>query len=244
VSAQAPRALVYVQHLLGIGHLRRAAALARALDAQGFEVVLVSGGMPTDDLDIGAANLVQLPPLRSADESFSGLVDAQGRPASHDTMRARSAQLLRTLETFRPDVLVTETFPFGRSQLRAELLPLVETARSMAPRPLIVSSIRDVLQQKRKPERIQESLDLARRSFDRILVHGDPRLVRLEDSFPPAEQIADKIVYTGFIVESASPRIVGTSPSAQPCWTPRCGRAACLPRRSDHGDCWRATTCR
>ena len=34
----APRILLYVQNLLGIGHLRRAAAVARALDAAGMEV--------------------------------------------------------------------------------------------------------------------------------------------------------------------------------------------------------------
>ena len=39
-------ALIYVQHLLGIGHLVRAGALARGLEAAGIRVVLVSGGMP------------------------------------------------------------------------------------------------------------------------------------------------------------------------------------------------------
>ena len=38
------RVLVYVQHLLGIGHLKRAATLARALAAQGMQVTLTSGG--------------------------------------------------------------------------------------------------------------------------------------------------------------------------------------------------------
>ena len=36
----------YVQHLLGIGHLKRAHTLARALRAAGFEVTLASGGLP------------------------------------------------------------------------------------------------------------------------------------------------------------------------------------------------------
>ena len=38
------RVFFYVQHLLGIGHLRRAATLARAMAAGGFDVLLVSGG--------------------------------------------------------------------------------------------------------------------------------------------------------------------------------------------------------
>ena len=36
----------YVQHLLGIGHLKRAATLAQALRDAGFKVVLASGGVP------------------------------------------------------------------------------------------------------------------------------------------------------------------------------------------------------
>ena len=67
--------LFYVQHLLGIGHLRRSAAIARALDAAGVKVVFVSGGLPVPGLDIGATRLIQLPPLKSLDEHFSSLVD-------------------------------------------------------------------------------------------------------------------------------------------------------------------------
>jgi len=49
--------LLYVQHLLGIGHLRRAALLAKALNKNGISVVLVSGGAPVNGLDIGGAGV-------------------------------------------------------------------------------------------------------------------------------------------------------------------------------------------
>ena len=65
----APRLFLYVQHLLGIGHLMRAVRLARALAAAGAEVDLVSGGEPQPGLDVGGARLVQLPPVHSRDES-------------------------------------------------------------------------------------------------------------------------------------------------------------------------------
>ena len=47
----------YVQHLLGIGHLRRAATLAQALEKAGFQVTLASGGRP-----VAGYRVLQLPP--------------------------------------------------------------------------------------------------------------------------------------------------------------------------------------
>jgi predicted glycosyltransferase len=61
------RVLFYVQHLLGIGHLKRAATLARGLAADGLEVTLVSGGFPVPELDTGGARFVQLDPVRATD---------------------------------------------------------------------------------------------------------------------------------------------------------------------------------
>ena len=42
-----PRVLIAVTHLLGVGHLARAALIARALDEAGASVRLVSGGKPS-----------------------------------------------------------------------------------------------------------------------------------------------------------------------------------------------------
>ena len=75
------RVFFYVQHLLGIGHLRRAAVLARALAAGGFDVLLVSGGAPVEGLALGGARFHQLPPLRAADESLRDLARLDGTPA-------------------------------------------------------------------------------------------------------------------------------------------------------------------
>ena len=88
-----PRVLLYVQHLLGIGHLRRAAAIARGLAAGGFEVAFVSGGEAVPSLDIGAARLVQLPAIRSGDSAFNSLVDDSGAPVSDGLWRKRRAAL-------------------------------------------------------------------------------------------------------------------------------------------------------
>lgn len=53
--------LLYVQHLLGIGHIRRAAVLARAFQKAGLKVVFVTGGLPVEGLGLDAVDVVQLP---------------------------------------------------------------------------------------------------------------------------------------------------------------------------------------
>ena len=67
------RIFFYVQHLLRIGHFRRAATLARALAGDGFDLLLVSGGAPAPGVDLGAARLYQLPPVRAVDETLRDL---------------------------------------------------------------------------------------------------------------------------------------------------------------------------
>ena len=67
------RIFFYVQHLLGIGHLTRAATLARALATAGFDVLLVSGGAPLENLKLDGVRFLQLPPLRAASEGLKEL---------------------------------------------------------------------------------------------------------------------------------------------------------------------------
>ncbi|NIR32324.1 MAG: glycosyl transferase [Gammaproteobacteria bacterium] len=191
--------LVYVQHLLGIGHLTRAALLSRALADAGTEVHLVSGGMPVADLPLGRARLRQLPAARSADTAFTALVDERGRPVDAAWRSTRRDALLKIFSDCRPRALVVETFPFGRRQMRFELVPLLEAAHELRSRPRVIASVRDILQAKRDPARIAETVDMVRRWFDLVLVHGDPSFVRFEETFPGYRDIAAKVRYTGIV---------------------------------------------
>jgi predicted glycosyltransferase len=187
------RVFFHVQHLLGIGHLKRAALICRALADAGFEVTLASGGAPVEGLFSG--QMVQLPAMAASDATFKNLVDEDGRPIGEAWKSARRRTLLDAWARARADVLVVELFPFGRRQLRFELLPLLEAAKDA----LVVCSVRDLLQ--RRPEREAEAIDLVEKHFDRVLVHGDPRVAPLDATFGGAGRIAERIVYTGYVVE-------------------------------------------
>jgi len=102
----------------------------------------------------------------------------------------------------QPDVLLIEAFPFGRRAFRFELDGLIEAARARRPRPLVLCSLRDIVVLPSDPRRPREIVDRVRNHFDFVLVHGDPAFIPLEDSFPLASEISDKLIYTGYIAET------------------------------------------
>lgn len=198
-----PRVLFYVQHLLGIGHIARASLVASALAEDGFDVTMVTGGLPVPGFPGAGIRHVRLMPEVTSREGFSGLQDINGTVLDEDGERQRMEQLLAVLGETRPDIVITEAFPFGRRQMRFELLPFLDAIRAMRPKPLLFASIRDILQVNKKPGRDEETVALVREHFHRVLVHGDRNLTRIEDTFPLASEIADKILYTGLVAPAA-----------------------------------------
>lgn len=200
------RVMFYVQHLLGIGHQRRGATLARAMTAAGMDVGFVSGGHEIPNLDLGGARLMQLPATRAVDLFFKKLVDENERPIDDAWRDRRRDILLGYWRDFQPDVLVFELFPFGRRQMRFELLPLLDAAHALPNRPVVVCSVRDILVAPPKPERELEMLERIDRYFDHVLVHGDPNLIPFGRTFPHADEIAGKLHYTGYVVDASGQR--------------------------------------
>lgn len=203
------RVMVYVQHLLGIGHLKRTALIARAMARAGLQVSVVLGGREVPGIDLTGCARVLLPPAHAADETFATLLDEHDRPIDDAWRDHRVARLLFEFEAFRPDVLMIETFPFGRRMFAYELMPLLAAARAPSTDrqrpPRIVSSVRDILVRKTDAARNQQMVALAQAWFDRILVHGDPRLIPIEASFPEMSALADKLVYTGYVAADEAP---------------------------------------
>jgi predicted glycosyltransferase len=203
------RVLIAVTHLLGAGHLTRAAALARAFARGGHETTLVSGGSPARLGEMDRVALVQLPPVRILGTDFRTLLDEAGSPIDGARLDERRGLLVQTLKEVRPDVVVTELFPFGRRVLAGEFTALVQEARRLDPRPLILCSIRDILVAPSKPERVKEAHGRALRDYDAVLVHGDPQLIALEDSWPLDERVRPLIRYTGYVDENEGPVLGG-----------------------------------
>ena len=196
--------LIYVQHLVGIGHFKRASVIGRSAAAKGLDVTLMTGGRAPPGVDLGAVKLIQLPPVHAMEDDFTTLLAEDGTEVD-DSWRARRAEaVLKEFQKIRPDLLVIELFPFGRRQMRFELLPLLRAAREVQPRPIVVSSIRDILVGQHRPQRAEKVCAYLESYFDHVLVHGDPNFVRLDTTFPRTDKIEDILTYTGYVVDQTA----------------------------------------
>lgn len=195
------RLLFHVQHLLGIGHVRRAALIARALTEAGVEVVVASGGFPVPGTDFGSATVVQLPPARAENAHFKTILDERAEPVSPAWRDRRRDLLLDLFRETQPDILLIETYPFGRRPFRFELDPLLDTAKARPSRPLIACSVRDILVARNDPDRVRQMADRVLDAYDLVLIHGDPSLIPFEASFPLAPRITSRLRYTGYVAQ-------------------------------------------
>ncbi|NVK16994.1 MAG: glycosyltransferase [Rhodobacteraceae bacterium] len=198
------KVLIAVTHLLGTGHLSRALTLARAFINEGHRVQVISGGFPASQLTTEGVELLQLRPLRSDGVNFTRLLAEDGTLANEAYLAQRQAALCVALRNLRPDVLITELYPFGRRSLRREFLALLETAQTLPRRPVILSSIRDILTPPSKPEKAEKADALIAKYFDAVLVHSDPAATRLNASWPVSDILAAKLRYTGYVAPAAA----------------------------------------
>ncbi|MCR4524235.1 MULTISPECIES: glycosyltransferase family protein [Bosea] len=217
--------LIAVTHLLGSGHLVRAANLARALAQGGFSVTLASGGMPLRAMEGEPFAFVQLPPIRTEGTDFRTLLDEAGEPIDPERRTARIARLEELAARLRPDVVIVEHFPFGRRQLAGEFLALIAAVKAVRPEALVLSSVRDVLVTPR-PDRIVEAEERIAGIFDAVLVHGDAGFLPLDRSWPVGEELAAKLRYTGYLADD---RPVGTAQDNDEVIVSGGGSAAALP---------------
>jgi len=192
--------LLYCQHLSGSGHFVRTYEIARALSAD-HEVHIVDGGWPVPRRPAQVRRL-EIPRLRRDGDRLVSLDPAR---TTGEVMAQRSARLQEAVDRIEPDVLLIEHFPFSKGSLRHEIMMLIECASAR-----ICCSIRDIAPVTRKdPVAREETLDILHQHFDALLVHGDPRLTRLEDQISWAGEITVPIVYTGIVSERPEADVAG-----------------------------------
>lgn len=195
--------MIIVTHLLGTGHLSRALTLGRAFAGRGHKVLLASGGMPAPQLDATGLSVLGLPPLRSDGTDFTRVLTETGDPADTAYLKGRATALVDAVTRFAPHVVITELFPFGRRSLAEEFQAALDAAHALPTRPVILSSVRDILAPPSKPAKADRAEQIISHYYDGVLVHSDPQITRLEASWPVSDRLAGRLHYTGFVAPAA-----------------------------------------
>ncbi|WP_170344879.1 glycosyltransferase family protein [Ruegeria atlantica] len=193
------KVMIIVTHLLGTGHLSRALTLGRAFRDDGHDVMVVTGGMPAPQLDSTGMTLFGLPPLRSDGTNFTRLLTESGDEADAAYHATREAALVQAVNSFQPQILITELYPFGRRSLTAEFDAALNAAIALPERPVILGSIRDILAPPSKPAKVERADEIVSRYYDGILVHSTESVTPLSVSWPVSERLARRLHYTGFV---------------------------------------------
>jgi len=199
-----PILLLYCQHSVGIGHLRRSIAIAEPL-TQRFRVVFLNGGRFPDAIpQPKTIKFIDLPPLGM--DADGKLIARNNGQSLAEAKKLRRKMIMEIYLRLRPEVLLIELFPFGRKKFAFELLPLLRAAQRSAPKPLVVCSLRDILVDGRDDQQHFDNRArwLTDRYFDAVLVHTDAKFAQLDESFRPLRPLKTPVYHTGFVVADSN----------------------------------------
>ncbi|TRZ76557.1 MAG: glycosyl transferase, partial [Deltaproteobacteria bacterium] len=196
--------IYYCQHVLGIGHFFRSLEICKAFT--GHEVILVTGGSWVPAPLPSHVREVHLPELMMNQE-FSILYSPEEGKSVAQVRQERQQLFFHLFETEAPDLFIVELYPFGRKAFRFEIDPILEGIRcGTLPRSRVICSLRDILVEKKNPAVYEARvIDLLNRYFDALLIHADPRVLKLDETFSRVKDIAVPMVYTGFVTPKPAP---------------------------------------
>lgn len=205
--------MFYCQHILGMGHLIRSVEIVKGLIPD-FQICFINGGQVIPEFEFPPEiEVINIPAVKT-DSEFNELRPVDDSLTMAEVETSRTKILLETCDRFKPDILITELFPFGRRRFSFELIPLLEKAKAMGTK--IVSSVRDIVVTKQNQQRHEEKVcRLINKYFDLLLIHGDPNFIKLNLSFSRINNLNCPFVYTGYVVQPIpeSPQIILDKPT-------------------------------
>ena len=192
------RALLYSHDTFGLGHLRRARAIAQALTADdpGAAALILTGSPIAGRFDF---------PFRVDHVRLPGVTKlADGTYASHnlgigldETVALRAAIIDAADAAFAAPLVIVDKEAWG---FRNELSGLLPQARARGAR--IVLGLRDVLD---APDLLREEwsrkghVEAIRRWFDEIWVYGPPEMCDPLAGLDLPAEVLDRVIYTGYL---------------------------------------------
>jgi predicted glycosyltransferase len=213
-----------VESIMGLGHLNRTGKLVREMVRNGLDVTVASGSFVDPQRFFAGARLIAIPPIVIKGRDVYFTLNADGtRTVQHDFNEAaqrgeRTRAHLQNLADVRPDVVISEFWPFNRAQVDEEMGAILERTKNSDKKTLKIASVRDVLDppgegktpefEQRHKEREAFAVKTINENFDAVLVHGDPNFIPLSETFGLASELKVPVIYTGYVVDEMPKRTV------------------------------------
>ena len=193
------KVIIHCQYVYGLGHLIRSLNLAKGL-AKHFEVYFLNGGEAIKNFNIDESiNFIQLPAIYKKEDSTS-LLSVSDNLSLPLCLELRNQVIRKTVQMVKPDVIITEHFPFG-FLFEKEATKLINYAKEINSNAKIVCSVRDVVDSFNGGNNDQKTISILNKLYDLLLIHGDEKLISIKSSFPLVSNIKIKVMYTGYIID-------------------------------------------
>jgi predicted glycosyltransferase len=197
------RFLFYSHDGVGLGHVRRNLAIARALTARDPEASILLATSADEVVSFGVpanVDVLRLPALRKLDNER--YVARRLRVPPDDVCALRSALLAAAVQSFRPSVMLVDKHPLG---IRGELRPALEVLRACGGQAVL--GLRDILDDRDAVVREWDERQLVRHVTDhyhRVLVYGSAHVLDpiAEYRLPP--RVAERTSFCGYVVNQPS----------------------------------------
>ena len=208
-----PKAMIWTEAVSASGHIRVSNRLSKALQAQGFDVVIVTSQHAADMIQdgFGEAKVIRLPSLKPAGKYdpedllsfFESVTPNKKRYVDDEAFVARRIELLKeAYDTEQPDVFIAEHWPIGRRKYDLEMKPLIEHIRANedpTARTKLVAYMRDATgraEMETHPKFVKKILG---EQFDHVLVQGDKDIIGLDATLGEmSSSLRDKTFYAGY----------------------------------------------
>ncbi len=191
------RVLIFVESFFGFGHFNIIDLLAKELIRQGLAVGVASStfNLCGHSFDFGGAEQFYLPPLG---------VNAKGERCKPNQERFRDTEddyvdtiyagTRQVLDSFEPELVVYELYPFMMPWRDGSARAVNDHFQAKGrPLPERISLCRDIIHAS-KPWRVLKRLDTY---CSRLMIRGDSRFARLEESQEHWAKITQPIDYVG-----------------------------------------------
>ncbi len=210
LNADPKKVLIWVESQFGSGHMNIAARLSRALSSKGIEVTIASSRVNETSFDFGGARREKLPGYLHVNTTLTEnhIENYQDR----EWIKQRGDRLVELYKKEKYGAIITESWPFSLSPLHDEELErLAKEAKDNGTQ--IYSLTRDILSVKPPQTEEQKSrrgiwggtVERFKKKLEEydinVIVRGDGRLHRLDESRPGFGDFNQRTFYPGYFTK-------------------------------------------